>query len=252
MLRLRSTRPHCFGAGPRAGGDAPVATGVQSASPTRSPRRRGCSGHAGIAQQSGAPVPAQAGMLRSRSHRGSQGRAGPRAGGDAPSAFSNQLKGNYRSPRRRGCSEPRPVRAAQAHPVPAQAGMLRGNVRRGRHVGTGPRAGGDAPTLHEPEHRLDVRFPRRRECSGGGPHRDRRQAPVPAQGGCSGACTGHCSALLPVPAQAGMLRPSTPAMARRCPGLRAGGDAPTQLGGVQSGAERSPRRLGCSGQVVVA
>ena len=110
---------------PRASGDVSLAELQALDEAAFSPRERGCSRQAKLADSTGHVFPARAGMFPLSSSRGTVSRRFPRASGDVPHQNLVQPNQVKFSPRERGCSYGVEAPWSGLRVFPARAGMFR-------------------------------------------------------------------------------------------------------------------------------
>jgi len=130
---------------PRAGGGGPRAPGLCESSPECSPRRRGWSVDADRAGTAGLVLPAQAGVVRTRTSTANRRDRAPRAGGGGPWEADASWLAVPCSPRRRGWSVREERHHIEPFVLPAQAGVVRWSACRPGRNARAPRAGGGGP-----------------------------------------------------------------------------------------------------------
>ncbi len=256
--------------GPRASGGVPFRCVSAGRGPLWSPRERGCSVGAEVAEQVLAVVPARAGVFRRSAPPLRARRRGPRASGGVPRIALPSVMSHPWSPRERGCSEDRlalrdepsvvPPRergcsdlhhvAGRREPVvPARAGVFRCGSTPPPARSSGPRASGGVPRRSPRRVGVPRWSPRERGCSvvddldvlvaGVVPARERGGVPTPSG-----------SALIPdawSPRERGCSGRRRPGAARgRVVPARAGVFRWDGLGPERMPSRWSPRERGCS------
>ena len=226
VFRCWRTRRGYWTGRPRARGGVPRFRWPHPRVGRSSPRTRGCSAPEGAHTGDRPVVPAHAGVFPT-GQSGARGCAGrPRARGGVPRRKAAAKQVEESSPRTRGCSRRTCGRRGSGNVVPAHAGVFRSRSPCGPQCGGRPRARGGVPTEWLVWDGRWVSSPRTR--------------------GCSEMTSYAASAVLVVPAHAGVFRTApdgTPSLTCR---PRARGGVPVPSGSRVSCARSSPRTRGCS------